>query len=232
LKQKINKNRTKRIILLNNYQHFIRYFCGFLKSMAFILQIESSITQLCLGFDFSTGMNILADTKFQSMTRILLLVLIANLSIFSTCSREEDSLIHINCDGLVTDTTGTNDNGRVFMPSAFTPNGDGKNDICRPLTQNITSIAFTIYDENNTQVYATTQVGVGWPAPPVSNSAVKYYYRIQAITNSNHKIGICGEVYRLSCFPAGVPRSSIYFEDQLTPNGFTGVTSEVLSNCP
>jgi gliding motility-associated-like protein len=149
----------------------------------------------------------------------------------ASCRKKNDGVRPVNCDGLVTDTAGTGDNGRVYMPNAFTPNGDGKNDIGRPLTTNIASIDFTIYDENNNVVFATTTLGQGWNTTIAAGSYAKYYFRIQAITASNNKIGMCGELYKLSCYPPSMS-NSFYFEDQLTPFGFTGVTSETLGNCP
>ncbi|HMJ46940.1 MAG TPA: gliding motility-associated C-terminal domain-containing protein [Ferruginibacter sp.] len=145
------------------------------------------------------------------------------------CSKSTNPLNLINCDGLVTDTLGTNDNGRIYMPNAFTPNGDGLNDISRPLTVNISSISFTIYDENNNVVFTTAQLNQGWATTVPSNSFIKYYYKIQGVTTGNHRIGACGDLYKLSCRPANAPVLS--FEDQITPFGFTGPTHEALATC-
>ena len=60
----------------------------------------------------------------------------------------------------------------------------------------------------------------------------KYYYKIQTTTLGHKKIGVCGEVYSLTCFTANPPKSFYYFEDMLTPNGFTGPTAETLATCP
>jgi len=47
------------------------------------------------------------------------------------------------------------------------------------------------------------------------------YYRIEAKTMSNHKIGICGEMYDLNCIPPGMTVSNFNFQEQLTAAGFT-----------
>jgi hypothetical protein len=118
------------------------------------------------------------------------------------------------------------------MPTAFTPNGDGRDDIIRPIPVNLSSIVFTIYDDNNNVVFTTNQLSQGWFPVTGSNVHIKYYYKIQAVTAANHHIGKCGELYRLTCLPGNLPLGSIYFEDQLTLNGFTAPTGENLSTCP
>jgi gliding motility-associated-like protein len=138
----------------------------------------------------------------------------------------------VNCNGLVTDTAGTGDIGRVFMPTAFTPNGDGLNDVIRPLLQNISSIEFTIYDINYNIVFSTNIAGDGWITTSPGNSSTQYYFKVQVTTNANNKIGLCGQVFGLTCLPPGVPQTNYRFEDQFTPNGFTGVTNENLGTCP
>ena len=51
----------------------------------------------------------------------------------------------------------------IFMPNAFTPNGDGKNDIFRPVLVGISSLDyFRIYNRWGQLVFATTQNDQGW----------------------------------------------------------------------
>ncbi|MEQ1553848.1 MAG: hypothetical protein ABL929_06705 [Ferruginibacter sp.] len=172
------------------------------------------------------------------MAKYFFILFVIVVTIFVGCKNNEEipSIIYvpINCDGLVTDTAGTNDNGRVFMPTAFTSNNDGKNDNIKPSFKNITSMVFTLYDVQNNVVFTSSQIGQGWVAPAIqTNSYSVYYYKIQATTNSNKKIGVCGTTYNLTCFPITIlPRSTFYFEDQLTVNGFTAATTETIGNCP
>jgi hypothetical protein len=151
--------------------------------------------------------------------------------VFSACDKSNDPVHIANCDGLVTDTAGTGDNGRVYMPNAFSPNNDGLNEFSKPFLYNISSMVFTIYDENNILQFSTTIPGQGWQPTIGTNSARKYYFKVQAITNAGKKIGICGDVYSLTCFPVNLPKSFFYFDDMLTPNGFTGTTAESLPAC-
>lgn len=51
----------------------------------------------------------------------------------------------------------------IFMPSAFTPNGDGKNDIFRPILVGIRDLDyFSIFNRWGQMVYSTSRNGQGW----------------------------------------------------------------------
>lgn len=165
-----------------------------------------------------------------SMVRNFLFFMFLAL-LFANC-KKSNSPEQVNCNALVTDTAGTGDNGRVYMPTAFTPNGDGLNDLIRPHTQNISSIEFTIYDETNKIVFTSNTIGESWNTTAAVNTTTQYYFRVQVITAANHRIGLCGQLFKLTCLPSGFNTNMFRFEDQLTPDGFTGVTNETLGTCP
>ena len=51
----------------------------------------------------------------------------------------------------------------IFMPNAFTPNGDGRNDVYRPILVGISSLDFfRVFNRWGQLVYATTGNGKGW----------------------------------------------------------------------
>lgn len=51
----------------------------------------------------------------------------------------------------------------ILVPSAFTPNGDGKNDILRPITIGISKLTyFKVYNRWGQLLYTTTEFGKGW----------------------------------------------------------------------
>jgi gliding motility-associated-like protein len=162
--------------------------------------------------------------------RILLIVSL--LSISSTFFNCNKSLAVKNCENLVNEPRG-NDTCYVAIPNAFTPNGDGLNDIFRPLVKNIVSIKFTVYDQNNMVLFYTEKLNEGWPAFPGPKFAPTYYYRVEAIARSGRKIGLCGEFIAITCKLASVDQSKLVFEDQLDAFGnFTLPTSENLpSSC-
>ena len=162
------------------------------------------------------------------MMKLLSHFLIATIIILASCDKSNDTVSSNNCGSLITDTLGTNDNATIYMPNAFSPNADGVNDMIKPICRNVSSIEFTIVDLNKNVVFSTNQIDQGWGTTPGSNSSTKYYYTIQAVTSANHKIGMCGDLYKLSCRPNN---TTIYFEDQLTQTGFTNPTSEVLPKC-
>ncbi len=51
----------------------------------------------------------------------------------------------------------------VFVPTAFTPNGDGKNDVLKPLMgPQYTLLDFSVYNRWGQLVFTTKQIGAGW----------------------------------------------------------------------
>lgn len=51
----------------------------------------------------------------------------------------------------------------LFVPSAFTPNGDGKNDVIRPVGVGIATLQyFRIYNRWGQLLFSTSQTGKGW----------------------------------------------------------------------
>jgi gliding motility-associated-like protein len=54
-------------------------------------------------------------------------------------------------------------NPQIFVPTAFTPNGDGKNDLFRPIAVGIKKIEyFQVYNRWGQLVFSTTVNGQGW----------------------------------------------------------------------
>ncbi len=169
------------------------------------------------------------------MKKATILLCIVSVILFCACSKSNERPAPVNCNGLITDTAGTNDTARIYAVTAFSPNNDGRNDLYRIFLKNISSFELKVYDENNTIVFTTTNQinGMSDPWNPVvsANTYTKYTYRIQATTSSNHKIGTCGNLYLTNCLPSNPGMSLFFFEDQLTQNGFTSPTAETPGTC-
>ena len=79
----------------------------------------------------------------------------------------------------------------IWSPSAFTPNGDGKNDLYIPRFHNIIeeSFEFFIYDKWGKLVYETTDVNTGWDGIRIDNGKIannsSYSYIAKFITYRN-----------------------------------------------
>ena len=50
----------------------------------------------------------------------------------------------------------------LLIPTAFSPNGDGTNDLFRPLNPNLKTLVFRVYDRWGVMVYETDVIGDGW----------------------------------------------------------------------
>lgn len=142
-------------------------------------------------------------------------------------------MVHTNCDGLITDTIGKLDSAVIFVPNAFTPNADGLNDVFGPVTDNISSFVLTIFDEKNNIIFLSDSLNTNWIPLATANSTQKFYYKIQAKTRFNNNIGICGEVYKMTCMPKDLSKYGLRFADQIDPHmGFIHPTMENLKSCP
>ena len=68
------------------------------------------------------------------------------------CFSEDDVLVRVYKTG-----------PDIFVPSAFTPNGDGKNDVLRPITVGISILHyFRVYNRWGALLYSTSEMGKGW----------------------------------------------------------------------
>lgn len=85
----------------------------------------------------------------------------------------------------------------IFVPSAFTPNGDGKNDIIRPILVGIKRFDyFRIYNRWGQLIYSTQNQGQGWDGnvngKPQPNDT--FVYQVSGIDYNNKKIEKSGTV--------------------------------------
>ncbi|MEI8074080.1 MAG: gliding motility-associated C-terminal domain-containing protein [Bacteroidota bacterium] len=68
------------------------------------------------------------------------------------CSATDNLLVTLNRNG-----------PEIFMPTGFTPNADGKNDLLKPTVKGITQqFYFSVYNRWGQQVFFTNEIGRGW----------------------------------------------------------------------
>lgn len=73
-----------------------------------------------------------------------------------TCASQTVNTIRLQFDFCLPDT-------RVFVPTAFTPNRNGANDVLRPIFYHVSRLAyFRVYNRWGQQVFETNVIGRGW----------------------------------------------------------------------
>ncbi|MCE7042180.1 gliding motility-associated C-terminal domain-containing protein [Dyadobacter sp. CY312] len=81
-------------------------------------------------------------------------------------------------------------NTDIFFPTAFTPNDDFKNDDIKPITTELTSYSFTIYNRWGGVVFHTTDQNLGWNGK-VKNELAElgwYLYKITFKDDLDQKV--------------------------------------------
>jgi gliding motility-associated-like protein len=75
------------------------------------------------------------------------------------------NLVVTNSDDCSTETSVNllfNDCGSIYLPNAFSPNGDGINDMFRPLGNDIASFEMWIYNRFGEMIFYTNNKNIGW----------------------------------------------------------------------
>jgi len=75
----------------------------------------------------------------------------------------------------------------LFLPNAFTPNDDGKNEILRPEVKGVSKISWTIYDRFGAKVFETNDINEKWDGTykgkQVNMGVYVYYIKIECLNN-------------------------------------------------
>lgn len=84
----------------------------------------------------------------------------------------------------------------VYLPNAFTPNGDGNNDVFYVRSNFVTDMELVIYDRWGEQVFRSTDINVGWDGTykGVALGADAYAYYLRARCSDNDEIVKQGNV--------------------------------------
>lgn len=84
----------------------------------------------------------------------------------------------------------------IYVPNAFTPNGDGKNDVLYVRSETIKSLSFYIYSQWGEQIFYSNSVSVGWDGnykgsrQPVG----VYVYYLKAIMENGRELNKKGTI--------------------------------------
>jgi gliding motility-associated-like protein len=71
---------------------------------------------------------------------------------------------------------------KIFVPNAFTPNGDGDNDVFRAIGWNLKTIHMHIYNRWGEQIFESNGLNDGWDGTYKGQNAIEgvYMYKIEA----------------------------------------------------
>ena len=88
-----------------------------------------------------------------------------------------------------------NDN-LIYVANAFTPNGDGKNDIVYVHSENIRSLKFDVYDQWGELLFTSTNTQKGWDGyyKGTREPVGVYVYFVQAIMNDGKQVNKKGTI--------------------------------------
>lgn len=101
------------------------------------------------------------------------------------------------CTGYDTMRVMVIDKPYFYMPNAFTPNGDGNNDVFRPITVGFKSIAyFSIYNRFGERVYTSENLTDGWDGTYKGTKAELgvYFWHLSYVDRANNSGTLKGDV--------------------------------------
>jgi gliding motility-associated-like protein len=84
----------------------------------------------------------------------------------------------------------------IFVPNAFTPNGDGKNDVIRVHSEGVKTLKFSVYDQWGELLFATNDMTTGWDGTykGAREPFGVYIYYLTASMNNGHQVNKKGTI--------------------------------------
>lgn len=88
------------------------------------------------------------------------------------------------------------DSIQIILPNAFTPNGDGTNDVYAGVMRNLSEVDFRVYDRWGGVVYQTRQTNVLWDGTNSGNACAPgiYPYVLEAKGKNNRPYQLTGQI--------------------------------------
>ncbi|MEM0998384.1 MAG: gliding motility-associated C-terminal domain-containing protein [Bacteroidota bacterium] len=92
--------------------------------------------------------------------------------------------------------TTAKENGSVFIPNAFTPNGDGVNDYFYIPEANLTSFNFSVFDRWGNEVFKTNNANFRWDGRSKGNGVPSgiYVFVLDARNTNNDRVKRSGTI--------------------------------------
>jgi gliding motility-associated-like protein len=118
----------------------------------------------------------------------------------TTISTPESDIIYTvtatnnyGCSTVETATVQVEIEASIYIPNTFTPNGDGLNDIFKPICTNISSLSWVVFDRWGLQLFQTNEIDQGWDGTYKGTKCQEdvYVYKLQYTdmpTNKNHSL--------------------------------------------
>ncbi|MES2455123.1 MAG: gliding motility-associated C-terminal domain-containing protein [Bacteroidota bacterium] len=84
----------------------------------------------------------------------------------------------------------------IYVPNAFTPNGDGKNDVVYVRSQTVKTLTFYIYSQWGEQLFYSPNITLGWDGTFKGNNQPVgvYVYSVKAIMNNGREVNKKGTI--------------------------------------
>ncbi|OCX50389.1 hypothetical protein BEL04_21635 [Mucilaginibacter sp. PPCGB 2223] len=84
----------------------------------------------------------------------------------------------------------------IYVPNAFTPNGDGNNDVVYVHSEGIKSLSFYVYNQWGQMIFSSAEKNNGWDGTykGVKEPLGVYTYFLKAVMNNGHEVNKKGTI--------------------------------------